>query len=91
MGSGIDGTYEAGLELKARSQWSYARSRFLRHRLAMAGPRRLVIVFGAGIFANFVAPYSFEEIDLTNVLQARRPLRITSSAPTRSAATSSVA
>jgi ABC-type dipeptide/oligopeptide/nickel transport system permease subunit len=68
MGSGTDGTYEAGLELKARSQWSYARSRFLRHRLAMSGLIVLVIVFGAGIFANLVAPYSFEEIDLTNVL-----------------------
>jgi peptide/nickel transport system permease protein len=68
MAVGIDGTYEAGLELKARSQWSYARSRFLRHRLAMSGLVVLVIVFGAGIFANFVAPYSFEEIDLTNVL-----------------------
>ncbi len=68
MGSGTDSTYEAGLELKARSQWSYARSRFLRHRLAMIGLFVLIIVFGAGIFANFVAPYSFEEIDLTNVL-----------------------
>ena len=68
MGSGTDSTYEAGLELKARSQWSYARSRFLRHRLAMSGLVVLVIVFGAGIFANVVAPYSFEEIDLTNVL-----------------------
>jgi peptide/nickel transport system permease protein len=68
MAVGIDGTYEAGLELKARSQWSYARSRFLRHRLAMSGLIVLVIVFGAGIFANLVAPYSFEEIDLTNVL-----------------------
>jgi peptide/nickel transport system permease protein len=68
MAVGIDGTYEAGLELKARSQWSYARSRFLRHRLAMSGLVVLVIVFGAGIFAGLVAPYSFEEIDLTNVL-----------------------
>ena len=37
MAVGVDGTYEAGLELKARSQWSYARNRFLRHRLAMTG------------------------------------------------------
>ena len=34
----------------------------------MSGLVVLVIIFGAGIFANFVAPYSFEEIDLTNVL-----------------------
>jgi peptide/nickel transport system permease protein len=64
----VDSTVEAGLEMKARSQWSYARTRFLRHRLAMTGLIVLVIVFGAGIFANFVAPYSFEAIDLTNVL-----------------------
>ena len=28
----VDVTVEAGLELQARSQWSYARTRFLRHR-----------------------------------------------------------
>ena len=69
MALGVDNTYEAGLELKARSQWSYARRRFLRHRLAMTGLVVLVFLFGAGIFANLVAPYSFEAIDLTNVLQ----------------------
>ena len=66
----IDATVEAGLELKARSQWSYARRRFLRHRLAMGGLVGLLILFGAGIFANYIAPYSFEEIDLTHVLVA---------------------
>ena len=65
-----DSTVEAGLELKARSQWSYARRRFLRHRLAIIGLIGLVIIFGAGIFANFVAPYSPSEIDLTNLLRA---------------------
>jgi peptide/nickel transport system permease protein len=64
----VDSTVAAGLELQARSQWSYARSRFLRHRLAMTGLFVLFIIFGAGIFANYIAPYSFEEIDLTNVL-----------------------
>jgi peptide/nickel transport system permease protein len=67
--SALEGTTEAGLELKARSQWSYARSRFLRHRLAMTGLVVLIIVFGAGIFANYIAPYSFDQIDLTKVLQ----------------------
>jgi peptide/nickel transport system permease protein len=64
----IDATVDAGLELRARSQWSYARQRFLRHRLAMTGLVVLIIVFGAGIFANFIAPYSFDQIDLTLVL-----------------------
>ena len=50
-----DSTVEAGLEIEVRRQWDYARSRFLRHRLAMAGLIGLIILFGAGIFANFVA------------------------------------
>ncbi|HTZ06401.1 MAG TPA: ABC transporter permease [Gaiellaceae bacterium] len=65
-----DSTVEAGLEVKVRSQWDYARRRFLRHRLAMIGLVGLIILFGAGIFANFIAPYSFEQIDLNNVLHA---------------------
>ena len=59
-----------GLELVARSQWSYARRRFLRHRLAMLGLVGLAIIFGAGALSNWVAPYSFNQIDLTNVLHA---------------------
>jgi ABC-type dipeptide/oligopeptide/nickel transport system permease subunit len=66
----IDTAAAAGLELKARSQWSYARKRFLRHRLAMAGLVILIIIFGSGVFANFIAPYSFSEIDLNNILKA---------------------
>lgn len=63
----VDSTVEAGLELKTRSQWSYARTRFFRHRLAMTGLLVLVVVFGAGIFAHWIAPYAFDEIDLLNV------------------------
>jgi ABC-type dipeptide/oligopeptide/nickel transport system permease subunit len=59
-----------GLELVARSQWSYARRRFLRHRLAMIGLVGLIIIFGAGALATWVAPYTFNQIDLTNVLHA---------------------
>jgi ABC-type dipeptide/oligopeptide/nickel transport system permease subunit len=66
----VDSTVEAGLELKARSQWSYARSRFLRHRLALIGLFGLVIIFGAGIFANYIAPYSYSELDLSIFLHA---------------------
>src|SRR5437660_2073322 len=65
----VDATVEAGLEMKTRSQWSYARTRFFRHRLAMGGLVGLVILFGAGIFANYLAPYPVDKIDLTHVLQ----------------------
>src|SRR5579885_2060057 len=64
----LDATAAEGLELKARSQWSYARRRFFRHRLAMFGLVGLIIIFGAGALANYIAPYSFDQIDLTNVL-----------------------
>src|SRR4030088_3579113 len=53
----VDVTFEHGLEVKARSQWSYARSRFFRHRMAMVGIVLLVIIFGAGLFANPLPPY----------------------------------
>ncbi len=59
-------TYETGIEVEARSQWAYARRRFLRHRLAVASLIVLVIVFLAGAFASSVAPYSFDALDLDN-------------------------
>jgi peptide/nickel transport system permease protein len=60
-----DLAYESGLEIKARGQWSYARLRFVRHRLAMGSLIVLVIILGAGVLARWVAPYSFEGLDLT--------------------------
>jgi len=66
---GPESTEQAGLQLEVRSQWSYARMRFFRHRLAVAGLVGLVIIFGAGIFAGQVAPYGFFQIDLTHLLQ----------------------
>jgi peptide/nickel transport system permease protein len=63
---GIELVHEHGLELKARSQWGYARRRFVRHRLAMASLIVLVIILGAGVFANQVAPYSFDAQDFEN-------------------------
>jgi peptide/nickel transport system permease protein len=63
-----DAAVSEGLELEARSQWSYARRRFLRHRLAMLGLAGLVVVFGAGALAGWIAPYTYAQIDLTNVL-----------------------
>ncbi|MDX6486635.1 MAG: peptide/nickel transport system permease protein [Gaiellaceae bacterium] len=65
----FDSTAGAGLEIKARSQWAYARRRFLRHRLAMLGLIGLLIIFGAGVFANYLAPYSYSDLDLNNILE----------------------
>jgi peptide/nickel transport system permease protein len=66
---GPESTEQAGLHLKVRSQWSYARMRFFRHRLALIGLFGLVIIFGAGVFANFIAPYGYAQIDLAHILQ----------------------
>lgn len=65
----VDDDHAAGMQLKVRSQWSYARMRFLRHRLALIGLLGLVIIFGAGIFANYIAPYGYAQIDLAHILQ----------------------
>jgi ABC-type dipeptide/oligopeptide/nickel transport system permease subunit len=65
---GPETTEQAGLDLKVRGQWSYARMRFFRHRLAVAGLIGIVIIFGAGILAGVVAPYGFFQIDLTHIL-----------------------
>ena len=52
--------YESGLEVEARSQWTYARKRFLRHRLAMGSLVVLVLILVAGALASWVAPYRFD-------------------------------
>ncbi len=72
VGSASDasGTAAAGLELEARSQWSYARSRFFRHRMALIGLVGLAIIFGAGLLAPLIAPYSYSAIDLSLVYHA---------------------
>ena len=59
--------YESGLEIEARSHWAYARKRFFRHRLAMGSLVVLFIILLAGFFAERVAPYAFDDIDLNNL------------------------
>ena len=46
-----ESVYETGLELVARSQWWYARHRFLRHRMAMVS---LLLLTEGAVFAPFV-------------------------------------
>lgn len=62
--------FESGVELKARSQWAYARMRFLRHRLAVGSLVILVVIALVGVFAPQLAPYGFDELDLENITAA---------------------
>jgi ABC-type dipeptide/oligopeptide/nickel transport system permease subunit len=63
-------SYETGVEVEARSQWSYAVRRFLRHRLAMFS---LLVLIGFGLvalFADRVAPYEYDQLDLVHLNEA---------------------
>jgi ABC-type dipeptide/oligopeptide/nickel transport system permease subunit len=62
--------YESGLEIQARSQWGYARRRFMRHRLALGSLIVLLGIFGCGVFANAIAPYTYKQINLESLSQA---------------------
>ena len=59
--------YEAGVEVKSRSQWSYARMRFFRHKAAVVSLGVLILFGLVAIFAKQIAPYGFDEIDLDNI------------------------
>ena len=63
-------TYQYGLEIEARSQWAYARRRFIRHRLALTSLIILIGIFGCGLFANFIAPYTYKQINLNALSEA---------------------
>ena len=59
-------THQSGVEPKARSQWAYARIRFFRHRLAVISLFVLLACVLIAIFADQVAPYGYDELDLMN-------------------------
>jgi ABC-type dipeptide/oligopeptide/nickel transport system permease subunit len=61
--------YESGLEIQARSQWGYVWRRFLRHRLAMGSLVLLLIIGLTAIFAEVIAPYAYDEIDLDSPME----------------------
>jgi peptide/nickel transport system permease protein len=69
VGASTDPTlvHESGLEVEVRSQWTYARRRFMRHRLAVASLVILIVIFTAGFTAPWIAPYSFEGYDINNL------------------------
>ncbi len=63
-------SHESGVELKARSQWAYARIRFFRHKLAVASLIVLLLIALVALFANQVAPYGFDEQNYDIINQA---------------------
>jgi ABC-type dipeptide/oligopeptide/nickel transport system permease subunit len=63
-----ESTAAAGLEVEARSQWYYVRSRFLRHKLAVISLVLLIVIFACGFCAQWIAPYDPATIDLNNLL-----------------------
>jgi peptide/nickel transport system permease protein len=62
-------SYESGVELKARSQWAYARMRFFRHKLAVASLIFLIIAGVVAAFPAVFAPYAFDEFDFEHIVQ----------------------
>ena len=63
-------TYESGVELKARNQWSYARMRFFRHRLAVASLIVLILLGIVALFPAVFAPDGPNDQDLLNIAAA---------------------
>ena len=67
-GAGEVLSHETGLEVKARSQWAYARIRFFRHKLAVVSLVVLIAVILVAIFAEQVAPYAYDEFDFEHTV-----------------------
>ncbi|MDQ3121546.1 MAG: ABC transporter permease [Actinomycetota bacterium] len=65
----VELSHESGLELKARSQWTYARIRFFRHKLAVASMIVLIIATFVAVFPGVVAPYAFDEFDFEHIVE----------------------
>lgn len=55
-----------GLEVQHLTQWQLIRRKFLQHKLAVISLVVLVIIVLAAVFADVLAPYAFDEIDLPN-------------------------
>ena len=66
-GSDLMLTYDSGLELKARNQWSYARMRFFRHRLALVSLVVLGLLSIIALFPAVFAPAGPNDQDLLNI------------------------
>lgn len=62
-----DGTQE--INIKPRSEWQRRIDRFKRNRLGMVGLFIVVLALLTALFAPFIAPYHFAEINVTNAFQ----------------------
>jgi ABC-type dipeptide/oligopeptide/nickel transport system permease subunit len=69
--SGAPLAHESGVDLQARSQWSYVRMRFFRHRLAVVSLVVLLLIALVGVFAPQLAPYRYDEIPLDNIAESQ--------------------
>jgi len=66
----VELSHESGLDLKARSQWAYARIRFFRHKLAVISLFVLAFAAIVAVFADQIAPYGFDEFDFEHIVAA---------------------
>jgi peptide/nickel transport system permease protein len=67
--AGVELAYESGVEVKARSQWAYARMRFFRHRMAVASLVVLALLALVAIFAKRIAPFGYDELDFLHIAE----------------------
>lgn len=58
------------MDLEPEGQWTRARRRFMRHRLAVVSLVILGIVFTAGIFASYIAPYGYDDVNINALSKA---------------------
>ena len=64
--AGLEELHREGMGITPITQWALFRRRFLRHKLAMACLVVLLLIVLASVFADQIAPYAFDEIDLKN-------------------------
>ena len=73
--------------VKGKSEWVLVWERLRRKRLAMIALAIITVIYGAGLFAPLVAPYSYTEINVTE--DSKAPARTICLGPTGSVATCS--
>lgn len=66
---GADAPNEINLTRRQRTLWSDALRRFRQNRLAMFGLVLVLFFLFLAIFADFLAPYRYDQADFTKVLQ----------------------